>query len=565
MTPVRSAATQPEHNPAAIDPSASGDLLPTNARGTSPNEGKVGPEVETDLPIGVESFVEALASEVNPSSTVPNLIANINDHPIFGDNSGAVVIDGLTFGEGSSATIDNVPVGVMPNSIFIGLPSSVGGGSRPAGTEVANVAGTPISVDPQGAVIIDGQRLKPGEETTIAKTPIAAEESAVIVGPLKIPIMTEEENPTAPKIAEIDSHPIIAGPSGAIIIGAQTLQPGATGTIGKIPVSIGSAGVYVAFGSGSSAGKGVAGPFLSALSTPNPAPTNEILTIGSQTITAAPVTGASGVYEVGSLFLTVNGRAATISGKVVSAVPDGIVIEGSTVRLSPMSAGVVVSELTQALGAFVPFGTNSVEAIETTGSGGAKEVLLAGSTLQVEGSPIFQNGEIISAGPSEIVVNREGKVMTIPLSAVSIPGDASVTEAIFDLGSSRITAVEQPNPSGGPPIIVMGSKTLTVGGTAMTIDGETISAGPSGLFILDRSKTDTVMFSTVPTSPAFLTATASSSDLSSTTSTRATYSASAIPFPSSPVKEGDAWRSFGYTFLLWYLLVTWLSVLFHLL
>ncbi|KAL9093048.1 MAG: hypothetical protein Q9165_004186 [Trypethelium subeluteriae] len=553
-------ATQPANNPVAVDPSASGNSLPTNAEGISPNEGETGPEVTTDPRVGVEPLVEALTSDLNPSSTAPNLIANINGHPIVGDNSGAVVIDGLTFGEGTSATLDKVPVVVMPNSIFIGLSSSLGGALRPTATEVANAAGTPIYVDPQGNIIIDGQPLKPGEETTMAKTPIAAEKSAVVVGPLRIPIATERQVPTAPVIAEIGSRPVVAGQSGTIVVGTQTLRPGATGTVGSIPVSIGSAGIYVAFGARSSARNGVAGPIRSALSLPQSAPMNEVLTIGSQTITAGSVPGSSGVYKVGSFFLTVNGKAATVSGKVVSAVPDGIVIEGSTIRLSPLSAGVDASEPTQALGALIPFGTKSVKAIETTGPGGEREILLAGSTLQVEGSPILQGGETISAGPFGIVVDRDGKAMTIPLSVVSIAGDASVSGATFDIGLSKITAVEQANPSGGPSIIAVGTRTLTVGGSAVAIDGETISAGPSGIFIVDKSKTDTILFSSISTSPAPFTATAPWSELSTITGTSATYPTSAIPSHSRSVKEGAAWRSLSCGLLRWCLLITWPAI-----
>jgi hypothetical protein len=94
---------------------------------------------------------------------------------------------------------------------------------------------------------------------------------------------------------------------------------------------------------------------------------------------------------------------------------------------------------------------------------------VGGSTLLPGGSPITVGGHVLSMQNGDVVV--DGKTMAYS------PDGAAASEAIISLGSRVLTAFDQAGS------VVIGSKTLSVGGPAATISGEVISMAPSGLVI----------------------------------------------------------------------------------
>ncbi|KAI9820037.1 MAG: hypothetical protein M1827_006608 [Pycnora praestabilis] len=206
------------------------------------------------------------------------------------------------------------------------------------------------------------------------------------------------------------------------------------------------------------------------------------LTVGSQVFT----TNSAGNLVVGSSTLSINGPAATISGnQVISLGSQGVVVAGQ-------SATSTYALTTPTLGAVVSIG-NAAVTIANPSSG----VYVEGSvTLSVGGPAVTVSGEILSAAPSGVVVQQSGgQITTIPLSAIP-KSQATASAALITIGSSVFTAVETGNPSGSNAVYVFGSSTLSVGGTALTVSGETISAAPSGLVIVSNGHTITVPVST---------------------------------------------------------------------
>ncbi|KAL9078298.1 MAG: hypothetical protein Q9157_002786 [Trypethelium eluteriae] len=222
-----------------------------------------------------------------------------------------------------------------------------------------------------------------------------------------------------------------------------------------------------------------------------------IVTLGSAILTAirASYAGAAdAIVEIGGSTLTVGGRPVTIGGEVISAASQGVVmIDGNSIRTAQFSPVQSVPGYQEAV---VSIGSSLITVSEEPALSDRGRVAILGlSTLTLNGAPIVVDGETISLGPSGLVIVDQNNARTIPFHPVS--GAASSSEAILALGSSTLTAFKELDSQGSPNVIV-GSRTLTLGGASLTIDGETMWAGPSGLMIANGATTQPVSFSSVP-------------------------------------------------------------------
>ena len=399
--------------------------------------------------------------------------------------------------------------------------------ASPAATPVSEVAPLTSTSQPVSAVPTQTQP----ESASSIQLP-----ASTVVGPISSfgdPPATLTH--TSAPLQTIGGITVSVDPSnlGAVVIGTATLKPGDVTTInGNTPVSVGTGTLVV----------GTSTVVLPP-STPADATTGAVLTIGSQTLTAAP-TG----LVVGATTLTPGGPALTTAGSTLSLNSQGLVVAGpsgtSTLSFSAISAGPAdpISEAVFTLGSQTltaiptslvigattlspggpalttngetislgtsgvviagPAGTSTIlfadpsaEAVFTVGSGlvtaAPTGVVIGSVTLMPGGPALTTDGETISLGPSGVVVAGPAGMSTI---AFSDPG--VVTEALFTLGSEILTA----EPTG----LVIGSSTLRVGGPAVTTDGETISLGPSGVVVVGPGGTSTVPFSTVVPSASVL-------------------------------------------------------------
>ena len=250
--------------------------------------------------------------------------------------------------------------------------------------------------------------------------------------------------------------------------------------------------------------------------------THAIITAGSQALTASqgqdPFTAV-----VDGTTLVVGGPPATISGQVVSAVPNGVVATpapapATTTQEAVFSAG------GQPITAYAP--------------SGASTAVVGSTTISVGGPPATIGGQTISLGPSGIVIASNGQAQTVTFvpPAVTTTKSTSVSvrvvvRAIFVVGGNTYTAYEQ---AGGKTAVVNGT-VISVGGSPVTISGQTISLAPTGILVATQGQTSTLTFLKPASTPASTTLSTPPPAMSSPAVGGMTSSASA---PSTPSNSG---------------------------
>lgn len=156
----------------------------------------------------------------------------------------------------------------------------------------------------------------------------------------------------------------------------------------------------------------------------------------------------------------------------------------------------------------VTIGGSMFATFETTNPQGHTLEIAGSDTLTIGGSAKTVDGQIASAGTAGLVIGTS----TVALTTPNPSEDPTVT-----IGGSIFAAFETTDAQ-GYTVDVVGSHTLTVGGTAKTIDGQLVSAGTAGLVIgtstvalttFDPSSTPSTSLS--PTSLSLTTAGASAS------------------------------------------------------
>lgn len=257
-------------------------------------------------------------------------------------------------------------------------------------------------------------------------------------------------NPGPITITNAPGGPIVADPTGGII-----LNPGTTIRPGDPPLVISDTTISAA-----PTGIVIVGPSgTQTVPFPSAGPGGVTITAGGSTFTADP----SGIIVAPGTTIRPGGSEVVISDTTFSAVPTGIVIIGpSGTQTIP-----------------IPIQTGSPEQITITAGGetlvaGPSGIVVApGTTLQQGDAPVTIDGTTISMGPSGVVVvNPDGVTNTVALPTGS--GSSTVT---LTLGNGEVVTATSAN-----GVVVMGSVTLTVGGTATTLPGgQIISLGSSGV------------------------------------------------------------------------------------
>lgn len=155
-------------------------------------------------------------------------------------------------------------------------------------------------------------------------------------------------------------------------------------------------------------------------------------------------------FVVAGTTLSVDGPAATISGKLVSLAHEGLVVDSSTLSFAaPASEATAIA-------------TVSGQTISRNPANGA--IVVAGSTVSLEAPTVSIAGTRVSVNPSALVIGSN----TISLLP---PGPSSM----FTAAGQVLTAVR----SG----IVISGQTLTPGAPAITVSGTPISLGTSDIVI----------------------------------------------------------------------------------
>ncbi|OAG07121.1 uncharacterized protein CC84DRAFT_1204709 [Paraphaeosphaeria sporulosa] len=312
------------------------------------------PTFPIKIPPAQEVETKASSSPVITLSVGPSNVV-IKPNP---SGSDFVIGDSTTIKPGQTVTVGGSPVAVHTSN---GHTDVIIGGTQtmplqpPTNPPVATVTvgGSPIAIKPapsSGAFLIGDSTVAPGQTLTLSNTPIAIHTS----GALTQIVAGTQTIPLAPADAQITDAPVpipIALPNGATltplpigadgsspqgyILASQTLLPGGA------PIVVSGTTYALALGATALAINGqttTLRPSYGALLTTVAAPP---LTLFGTVYTA----NRAGYYALApGTTLVPGGPAVTVSGTVISLVPEGTaaVIQGSTSAMQPLTAVVTV-------------------------------------------------------------------------------------------------------------------------------------------------------------------------------------------------------------------------------
>ncbi len=379
-------------------------------------------------PQGNPTQYPGVASPAPPGQGVPD--GPTEQAALTRGPNGGLVIGSSTIMPGEGATINNHQVSVGSSIVLVDSNTYAFAPPTTPPPIPITVAGLSMQSASNGGVIMAGQTLAPGAQTTIGGHAISVGSGNVVVdGNTQI-------LPTA--IPAPPAQPLIGGSTmqrasnGAVVIGGSTLPVGSQATISGYVISVDSANVIV---------DGTTNA-LPTNALPTPAPTASPILLNGQTIQRA----SNGGLIIGTSTVA-PGTQTTIAGHVVSVGPNNVVLDSSTYSLPPVAGATLVSS---------PNASAQRNAI----------TLPNGSILSAGGSPITISGEIIS-----ILSNDQGAV----IDGSTMLFASTTAQSVFTVGGQTFTAA--------PSSFVVGGATVSLHGAAVTIAGTVVSLGPSGLQI----------------------------------------------------------------------------------
>ncbi|KAK5695293.1 hypothetical protein LTR97_008799 [Elasticomyces elasticus] len=484
-------AAQPIRTATSGDPSSGGSSDNGGSESSPASPGSNVGASASVITIGSQTFVQSAigASSViiqNGQTTATLVVggnaATIGSQQVSAGSSGEMVV-----GTGSSqSTVTGVLLGNNQGDLAAVFT---------AGSQVLTVQ----SAGQSAVVVQNGQTtatLLGGSAVTFGTQVVSADDSGnVVLGQgasqtavavANAPGSSDEGNAAAVITAGSQTFTALsAGPSSVILENSQTTATLALGgnavTIGTQIVSANDAGSIV-LGTGASRTTVAAG---------NNAPVvGAIFTAGIQIYTAIQ-DGSSMIIENAQTTATVPlGGVATLGSHAVTVDSSGNIVVGtgadrSTITPAPLAPSTVA------------FGTNS-EKISVESLAGGSYLVQDGSTtltLSSGGSPVTIGNDIISAGQSGVVVNAPGAPETTisvgPQGAVIGGGESGTRLTTIDIASSDYTIVQLSNGA----YVIEGrttTQTLSQGGSAVTINGEVLSAGLNGLVASSGTRLETI-------------------------------------------------------------------------
>ncbi|KAK5746813.1 hypothetical protein LTR17_000443 [Elasticomyces elasticus] len=213
-----------------------------------------------------------------------------------------------------------------------------------------------------------------------------------------------------------------------------------------------------------------------------------LVPLGSLTLTAVPMLPTNDGTEVGlslgTQTLAVDGNPVTISGYTLSALPNGISVDGTVIQYNDLSAAPVASISAIAATLALTVGGSSVFTASRAFDGA---IQLDSQTLSPGGPAAILAGNTLSAVPYGVVLDGT----TTETFQTAKPTISTRPEAILlSLDPSEtLTATqdESRSDSDNAPGWVVGGQTLVPGGSALIISSHTFSVA-SGKILEDGTK-----------------------------------------------------------------------------
>ena len=206
----------------------------------------------------------------------------------------------------------------------------------------------------------------------------------------------------------------------------------------------------------------------SAIST-QPARPSAVATVAGHTIDADP--SVSNAVVINGATLSAGDPGTVIGSTLVTVLPGGLLGVGNSAYQIPTASAVQQSG--PSFEAQVSVNGHTLTAHPVAGSSGA--MVIGQSTLSVGGPALSTDGATLSAVSDGIVVLSSGTTRTVALTADrrNIVNEAEVT-----LGTAVLTASQALS---DPSHAIVDGITLSVGGSALVTQGQTVSLGPSGV------------------------------------------------------------------------------------
>ena len=413
----------------------------------------------TKLSSGKDPVIDQSSVEVPDSKTsyhqpnsidVPQVMVTIGGKPVSTIPSVAISVhDPIDQNADPAVSVEHTAISVDPESIFAGT-SSYHIPSLNTGNEQApkTVAGEALSAALSGAIVLDGNTIEPGQQTTIDGTYVSVGQHYLIIDSKTYakPSTTSLDDP----LSIVGGQSIESGPDGVIVVGGSTIYPGQHTAIGGDSISLAS-------------GKVVVNGKTYVL----PAPSSSTLSISPSSDPPAVIGGAilKGNDDGGSFLgdsLIAPGQHTEIHGTHVSVGSDYMVIGSSTYN-KPSAEATAVLDAYSALA--------SIDPAVTIAKDGA--IVMNDSTISV-GQQTTVNGVYLSVCSDSLVVgsstyNKPSAESTAVFDAYSALASINPAVAIANDGaiviSDSIISVGQQTTVNSVYISV-GSDSLVVGSSA---------------------------------------------------------------------------------------------------
>ena len=491
--------------------------LPTTMKSFSGNDPVADPS-PVEVPDSKSSYHQS------NSVAVPQVIATVDGKPVYTTPSIIISSHGPIDQNGDPAgSVEHTAISVDSGSIFAGTFSyhitSLNEGNEQA---PKTVAGKALSAALSGAMVLDGNTIEPGQQTTIDGTYMS-------VGPHHLIIDGKTyANPSAASLDDplprIGAQSIESGPQGVIIVGSSTIISGQHTVIGSDSISLASGNVVVN-------GKTYVVPASSSSMLSDSPSSNPPTVIGGAVLKG---NDDGGIFLGDSLIAP--GHHTDIHGTRVSVGSDYMVI-GSTTYSKPTAEPTALLDAYSALA--------SIDPAVTIAKDGA--IVMSDSTISV-GQQATVNSVYISAGSDSLVVGSSTYKLSASssmaaekaqptLTAFAGSGDISINpNGVIMMGDSSLTPGFQTTISG--ELVSIASDEFVIGGSTYALsDGPTISTAPNGDIVIGNytlSKDESTIIS---------------GDIVEVNPSNVVIAGTTYPYPQSTSAEALGWiiaSMFGY-------------------
>jgi hypothetical protein len=296
--------------------------------------------------------------------------------------------------------------------------------------------------------------------------------------------------PAQVTVGSVGTIPVVIGPASVVIVGSQTLQPGAPALVvgGVTPVSLVPAATAIVVGGTNT----IQLPQV----TDNPGRTPPVLTIGSLTLT--PNAATQFFFAPGQTLTP--GGTVNIDGTVVSLAPlaSFVVVDGNTQVFPTAGPKIAIpSSLPQ-----IVVGGTTVAALPVQGGSGSPGIntnnnqndvqnngaigLGSGPTFVIEGQTLAPGGQAITVSGTTISLAVGGSSVVVNGATSAVVSPPPMFAPSIAIGNSVFVPV-----SGSGSTFVIADQTLAPGGQPITVSGTVISLAPSASFVVVNGVTST--------------------------------------------------------------------------